>query len=150
MVHLSDRKDIKVVEAENLVIFEESEILRELVLTLEQELSVAKQVEEECCEQIVFSNKELEACSRELVACNKEILLLTTAMQESQRLLQTEQEARWYLEQKLLVRSEKINNFRQEVQFYNSALRSEAVKKRKECAETREEAARIRAKYISS
>lgn len=149
MVYLSGRQDIEVLEAETLVIFEESEILRELVSTLEQELSAARQVEEECCEQIVFSNKEL-------VACNKEILLLTTAIQESQRLLQTEREAKWYLEQKLLARTETLDSFRQETQFYSNEIKFEAAKTRKEsaklrlkCAKTREDAVSLRAKSVS-
>ena len=153
MVYLSNEQDVEVLEAENLVIFEESEILREVVLSLEQELSAARQVEKDCCEQIALSNKELEACNKELVSCNKEILLLTTVIQESQRLLQTEQEARWYLEQKLLNRGETVESFRQEAQFYINELKSEAAKNRQEsvkfrseCARTREESISIRAK----
>ncbi len=99
---------IEAAEAKNLVISDELEILRELVWTLEQELSALNEKLEDCCE-------ERESCNEMLTDCNREMLDLNINLQDSQKKLQTEQEERRCLEEKFLKQTEIINSLRQEI-----------------------------------
>lgn len=111
---------------------EDLEILRELVLTLVQELDASRQTIEECHEQIAFDNKLL-------ATSNSEMLLLTKELQDSQKVLQDEREARQYLGWKLLKRSEIVNSHRQEMRARFIQLHSQAAKTRSELAQIRAE-----------
>lgn len=104
---------IEAAEAKNLVISDQLEIFRELVSTLEQELSASNQKLEECYE-------ERESCNKMLADCNREMLLLSRDLQDSQKNLQAEQKERRCLEQKCLKQTEIINSLRQEIRVSES------------------------------